>query len=43
MACCSLAAALVEAGRPGEARKALARAREQCPGLARIAGVDRMP
>ncbi|MFJ9696721.1 hypothetical protein [Kitasatospora sp. NPDC101183] len=41
-ACCSLAAALIADGRPEEARKALARARRECPGLARIADVERM-
>ncbi|MFF2148163.1 hypothetical protein [Kitasatospora sp. NPDC058190] len=41
-ACCSLAAALIAAGRPDEARKALARAREECPELARIADVERL-
>ncbi|MFG2842143.1 tetratricopeptide repeat protein [Kitasatospora sp. NPDC048296] len=41
-ACCSLAAALIAAGRPEEAREALARAREECPELARIADVERL-
>lgn len=42
LACCSLAAALIADGRPEEAREALARARRECPGLARIAEVERM-
>ncbi|MFI6152186.1 hypothetical protein ACIBCA_05800 [Kitasatospora sp. NPDC051170] len=41
-ACCSLAAALIADGRPEKARKALARARRECPELARIADVERM-
>ncbi|MEU1289497.1 hypothetical protein [Kitasatospora sp. NPDC005856] len=43
LACCSLAAALMADGRPEEAREALARARRECPELARIADVERMP
>ncbi|MGW2256198.1 tetratricopeptide repeat protein, partial [Kitasatospora sp. NPDC001660] len=39
---CSLAAALIAAGRPDEARKALARARKECPELVRISDVERM-
>ncbi len=39
---CSLAAALIAVGRTDEARKALARARKECPELARIADVARM-
>ncbi|MET8541166.1 hypothetical protein ABZW03_11000 [Kitasatospora sp. NPDC004799] len=42
LACCSLAAALIAAGRPEQARKALARARGECPGLARIADLERL-
>ncbi|MEU8924481.1 hypothetical protein AB0D10_26655 [Kitasatospora sp. NPDC048545] len=42
LAGCSLAAALIAAGRPEEARKALARARRDCPELARIADVERL-
>ncbi|RKE20949.1 hypothetical protein [Streptomyces sp. TLI_171] len=38
---CALAAALLAAGRPEEARRALARARGVLPGLARIALVER--
>ncbi|MEU8512954.1 hypothetical protein AB0C76_15415 [Kitasatospora sp. NPDC048722] len=39
---CSLAAALIATGRPDEARKALARARRECPGLARVSDLERM-
>ncbi|MFE2912464.1 type IV pilus biogenesis/stability protein PilW [Kitasatospora indigofera] len=39
---CSLAAALIAAARAEEARKALARARRECPELARIADVERL-
>ncbi|MFD0258496.1 hypothetical protein ACFVH7_09500 [Kitasatospora indigofera] len=39
---CSLAAALIAAQRAEEARKALARARRECPELARIAEVERL-
>ncbi|MER7704954.1 hypothetical protein ABTX81_18925 [Kitasatospora sp. NPDC097605] len=39
---CSLAAALIATGKPEQAGKALARARRECPGLTRIADVERM-
>ncbi|MFB7475295.1 tetratricopeptide repeat protein [Kitasatospora sp. NPDC056184] len=39
---CSLAAALIAAGKPEQARKALDRARRACPGLSRIADVERL-
>ncbi|MFE5585888.1 hypothetical protein [Kitasatospora sp. NPDC056531] len=42
LASCSLAAALIAAGRADEARKALVQAREECPELARIADVERL-
>ncbi|MFE6746827.1 hypothetical protein ACFVGM_13305 [Kitasatospora purpeofusca] len=37
---CSLAAALIAAGRPEQAGRALARARRECPGLARITALE---
>ncbi|MFF2952171.1 hypothetical protein ACFVVU_12625 [Kitasatospora sp. NPDC057965] len=39
---CTLAAALIATGRPERAGEALARARRECPGLTRIADVERM-